>query len=392
MRREIDSSIIWKKINGELNEQEHKELDAWIKESHKNKIYYKKSISFFKNGGLFKLTDIDINRAFNRVSFKIFMLPKLRVASSVAVMLLLLIGSIYFYSDINYSDSEKVAISIIEPGYSKATLTLSDGSKYNLENTKTVELKELGTRITNSKRELNYQKLNTKNKQKEADLAERYNTVSIPRGGEYHLSLSDGTKVWLNSESTLTYPVAFGDNERRVELTGEALFEVAHNPNNPFRIKLNGQQIEVLGTSFNVNSYPDKANIATTLIDGSVKIEVDGSDNEIMLKPGDQCLFNRLDRSSTVNPVNVRKYIAWKDGNYIFEDETLEDMMYTLARWYDFSYTFKDNSVRNLTFNGKLSKSYQFEDILTIIENTNEVQFRVEEDQVFIEKEREDKS
>ena len=384
MKKNLDIQIIWKKKYQKLTALEEEQLSDWMKDDQERADFYKNATSFFASGSKIRKENINVSKAKRKVWYKIFILPRLKSIYRVAAVVFLIVslGAISMELYRNFQTRESAGA--IKPCEAKATLILSDGSRHSLEKWENNELKEKGALIVNSGKELNYETLPTTNKLRQKDLSERFNTLKIPRGGEYILKLSDGTKVWLNSETVLTYPLQFDKNERKVELIGEAFFEVKHNPAKPFKVEIKGQVIEVLGTSFNVNAYPDKYYSATTLADGSVKVKINGTGNTVLLEPGFQCQVNKSDKNYSVSKVNVRKVIAWRYGNYMFEDETLENMISTLSRWYDFTYSFENEKSRQLKFTGKLKRTDKFEDILTIIENTNEVKFKVEEKRVII--------
>ncbi|KJF45373.1 FecR family protein [Draconibacterium sediminis] len=383
MTEYFDISIIWKKVHKITSTAEEEELTKWVNENTARKEYFQKKTNFFQYGSSIKPENIDVTKAKRKVSFRIFVIPKLRTFSKVAAVFVGIVA-VTFFSQFYHNIESSTVVEEIKPGTAKATLILSDGSSHNLEKPKNKQLEDQGSVIVNKGKEINYKDSSAKNKLQLKKLRTRYNSLIIPRGGEFVLTLSDGTKVWLNSESTLTYPLLFNNNERRVKLIGEAYFEVTHNPDSPFRIEVNSQVVEVLGTSFNVNAYPDKNATYTTLVEGSVKVNINETEESILLNPGFQCQVNKTDNQSAIIQVNVREVIAWKDGSYIFENESLEEIMSILSRWYDFSFSFENQQVCQLNFNGKLKRTEKFEDILTIIENTNEVKFKVEEKQVFI--------
>uniref|UniRef100_UPI003216DD21 FecR family protein n=1 Tax=uncultured Draconibacterium sp. TaxID=1573823 RepID=UPI003216DD21 len=383
MKEYLDISIIWKKVHQRTSNAEEEELREWVNKNTARKEYFQKKTNFFLYGSSIKPEDIDVVKAKRKVSIRIFILPKLRTFSKVAAVFVGIIAVTFLFRQYLNIESSAV-IEKIEPGTAKATLVLSDGSSHNLEKQENKQLKDQGSVIINKGKEINYKDNSAKNKLQLKKLRAHDNSLIIPRGGEFLLTLSDGTKVWLNSETTLTYPLLFNKNERKVKLIGEAFFEVTRNPDSPFRIEVHDQVVEVLGTSFNINAYPDKNTTYTTLVEGSVKVNINETEESILLKPGFQCQVNKTNKQSAIIQVNVREVIAWKDGSYMFEDESLEEMMSILSRWYDFSFSFKNQQLRQLKFNGRLKRTDKFEDILTIIENTNEVKFKVEEKQVFI--------
>jgi transmembrane sensor len=259
---------------------------------------------------------------------------------------------------------------IVQPGSNKATLTLSDGSSIDLNESKPGTLCKQGT-VTVGKRadgSLVYQPSGSQN------AAVLYNTVSTPKGGQYQLVLSDGTKVWLNAASAIKYPATFSGKERIVELNGEAYFEVAKNKNMPFKVSLNNMSVEVLGTHFNVNAYADEGEVTTTLLEGSVKLS--NSKGQSMLKPGQQA---KMDKQSgfDIHEVNTDEAVAWKNGYFIFDNENIQSIMRKISRWYDVDVEYSGN-VDEGNFGGTTSRFNSITGVLKSLELTGTVHFKVQ--------------
>ena len=204
--------------------------------------------------------------------------------------------------------------------------------------------------------------------------------LNIPRGGEFFVCLSDGTKVWLNSESELKYASEFVGEERRVYLTGEAYFEVAHNPNKPFFVESKNLQIQVLGTSFGVRVYKDEDYALTTLEEGQVNIHT--ATSSVTLKPGEQAKLH--DNEITVNKVNTCSYTAWRNGKYIFINEPLGNIMKTLARWYDINIFYTSSKLEQIQFTGELIRYKNIEELLSKFEILEKVKFEIRNNTVTI--------
>ncbi|MBD0824943.1 FecR family protein [Aestuariibaculum marinum] len=245
----------------------------------------------------------------------------------------------------------------IEVGTNKAVLTREDGSNITLEK---------GEQLAFDNLESNGEELVYTNKEP-ASKAIAYNYLTIPRGGQFFVKLSDGTQVWLNSESKLKYPVAFVDGEKRmVELLyGEAYFDVspstAHK-GSKFMVTNNNHEIEVLGTEFNVKAYSNESNITTTLVEGKVNVKYQDEDH--ILLPNQQSVLDRSNNIITFNEVDVFHEISWKEGIFSFNNKTLKDIMMVLSRWYDFNVEFKNKAVENELFVGTLGKDEKIENIL----------------------------
>jgi len=259
----------------------------------------------------------------------------------------------------------------IAPGGNKAILTLANGKQIALTDAKNGTLAKQGA-ITINKTS-NGQIIYTA----AATIAQTpqliaYNTITTPRGGQYQLTLADGTKVWLNAASSIKYPTAFTGNERRVEITGEAYFEVVHNAAKPFRVICNGQTVEDIGTHFNINAYSDEKAVKTTLLEGSVKVSSTGEDK--ILKPGEQ---SQLESGNIhVANANVDEVVAWKNGLFDFTDANVADVMRQLARWYDVDVEYQGKIPETL-FTGKLHRNVNASQILDIL-SYFKVQFKIE--------------
>ena len=209
-----------------------------------------------------------------------------------------------------------------------------------------------------------------------------YNTLTVPRCCEYHLVLADGTRVWLNSDSELRFPVDFVGEERRVFLKGEAYFQVAKNAEKPFRVEAGAIQIEALGTGFDVSAYREDGKWMTTLVDGSVRVSDLGSQQQSVLVPGEQARLQ--DGVLVTEKVNVSEIIGWKEGRFVFSDLPLEEIAHQLERWYDVEIDFQDVVVKYYRFTGVMKRYNQLSQLIELIEETTDVKFQVNGRQVTI--------
>ena len=200
------------------------------------------------------------------------------------------------------------------------------------------------------------------------------NELIIPKGGEYQVMLADGTKVWLNSASRLIYPQSFMGKERRVVLSGEAFFDVAHDAERPFIVETSRMNVKVLGTRFNVNDYDDNEEVSTTLVNGSVEI-FSGGQQAFRLVPGEQAYGkeNELEKRE----VNVRLYTSWIDGKFLFNNTELEEIAKQISRWYDVEIFFSSENVKKVRFTGAIVKFKPLDDLVRMIESTSQVRFSV---------------
>jgi len=250
----------------------------------------------------------------------------------------------------------------LAPGGNKALLTLADGSKIDPNSIKNGSLTaQPGARFVKQTGQLAYQAATDNS----GPITVSYNTLTTPKGGQYQLTLVDGTKVWLNAASSLKFPTEFSGSERVVELTGEAYFEVAHNARQPFKVKTANQTIQDIGTQFNISTYADEQAAATTLVEGSVKI-VDAK-GETMLRPGQQYLLSAAGTSQVTSEIDVDEVTAWKNGMFQFDNANIQTIMRQMARWYDIDVEYK-GAVPNYTYHGKISRNSNASQVLKILE------------------------
>ncbi|GEP94658.1 FecR family protein [Chitinophaga cymbidii] len=304
-----------------------------------------------------------------------------------AAIVLILAGSTllfrkYFLPSNHQNDTTQTAV--ITPGKNKAVLTLADGSQITLDDASSGKLaSQQGLNVIKAANgQLIYDfSMNGAGDQQPA----AFNTLYTPKGGQYQVTLPDGTKVWLNSDSKLNFPVAFRGKERKVTLTGEAYFEVSHMKNNPFIVTTANQSIEVLGTHFNVNSYADEQTISTTLLEGSVRVSNLFTKNAQTLKPGQQSNLSRHTGDIAVKNVHAEEVIAWKNGYFLFDNQDLPAILRTVSRWYDveieFQYTGKYER-----FGGTFSRSSGLRDILNNLEELGNVHFSIDQRKIIVTK------
>lgn len=266
---------------------------------------------------------------------------------------------------------------VIKPGTNKAILGLGNGKKIFLDDAlKGTIAKEAGIIINKNKNgEVIYTA--TGITQAGPNQVTTLNTITTPSGGQWHMILSDGTNVWLNSGSTITYPCKFKDDSRTVTLTGEAYFEVAKDKARPFHVKTAGQDIEVLGTHFNVNAYNDEPNTKTTLFEGSIRVS--DRNEEKLIKPGEQSVFtNSLQPSLKIEKdADVDEAIAWKNGYFQFNNENVESIMRKISRWYDVDIAY-NGDFSQMRFGGIISRSKNIRDVLNLMQSSGSIKFNIE--------------
>ncbi len=256
----------------------------------------------------------------------------------------------------------------VAPAGNRAMLVLGDGTTIALDSAHNGELARQGnTKVSRQNGEVV-----DKGGGKEEGMV--YNTLTTPRGGFYNLVLQDGTKVWLNAASSLRYPVSFAGKERVVEVTGEAYFEVAHDPGKPFRVKAGEQVIEDIGTGFNVNAYPDEGAITTTLVEGAIRVKQEG--NGVVLKPGEQASIAGGRKKLRVSEADVEAVMAWKNGMFRFNGAGIEEIMRQVARWYDVEVVYEGPmAVRH--YHGAASRNINASEMLKVLEQSD-IRFRIE--------------
>lgn len=260
----------------------------------------------------------------------------------------------------------------VSPGSNKAVLTLGNGNQILLDSTHNGVIAQQGNaNIVNAAGgQLAYNPL------AEKPIEIVYNVLTTPRGGTYGLVLPDGSKVWLNAESSIRYPVAFTSNRRQVEITGEAYFEVVHDKNNPFSVKAGSQTIEDVGTSFNVKAYPDELSVKTTLIEGSVQVEADGKAPSILHHAGQQAVKDKEGNMKVSENVEIAEVLAWKNGQFRFNDASIQTILQEAARWYDVQVDYQTDN--KLGFVATISRDVPISKLLRILELTDRAHFTIE--------------
>lgn len=385
LKHHIDFELIWKKVHSQLTEEEERLLNDWLAEDASHRKYFEDVTRYYNSGTQFANSPAELKKALRSIYRSIGIYNPYRktivisITSVAASLLFILFFQFYHLTKPAQTIAEQ-SVQSIAPGTEKAVLILSDGSEHDLTSGEKSIMAAEGFEIKNTGTKLEY-------KGNGDQLTEmKYNTLKIPRGGEYFLVLSDSTKVWLNSETTLRFPVQFAGNVRNVELTGEAYFEVSKNEKVPFIVTSGNQQIKVLGTQFNISSYTDNANIYTTLVEGKVEVSATANpDAKIILKPSEQACFAKSENQIVKRNVDVNRFVAWKNGRFVFQNENLEDIMKTLSKWYDVQVVFTNDEDRKLRFTGNLERYSNFNEILEKIEKTNEVKFAITNNLITIE-------
>ncbi|MBG7630505.1 MAG: DUF4974 domain-containing protein [Bacteroidetes bacterium] len=363
-------NIIIKYMNKSATLSDLEILSKWIKISDNKEVF--KDFVQTHYAINYSLNDTDVNSSIKQLLeyinsekkvYKLENRQKIYKYIAAASVLLVISLTVFFNKNEDTQFIEPIIVDRnISVGTDKAILTLEDGELLTLEKGTTTQTKN----ASSNGEEIIYNKSDNKN----SKIA--YNYLTIPRGGQYYIKLSDGTQVWLNSESQLKYPVSFIDGvTRQVELIyGEAYFDVSpsteHNGAN-FKVFNNQQEVNVYGTEFNIKAYKDEINIYTTLVEGKVAVTFGGKEQK--LKPNEQSKFNFETQVFSVKTVDVYNEISWKEGIFSFEEKSLKEIMKIISRWYDVDVIFNNKTIENEEFIGILSKDQNIEEILTIIKN-----------------------
>ncbi|SHF29725.1 FecR family protein [Pedobacter caeni] len=297
-----------------------------------------------------------------------------RITAAAAVLLFIAAGT-YFYKTAeqpNALQKAKQYVQDIPAGGNKAVLTLANGEKVVLTDVGAGKIAEqAGINISKTADGQLIYSINPSIAENE-NAPVGYNTIETPKGGQYQVNLPDGTRVWLNASSSLKYPTRFVAKERRVELRGEGYFEVARDLGKPFRLMSNKQEVEVLGTHFNVNAYPDENGIRTTLLEGSVKVKESG--HQAILKPGQQAVLKG--NTIKVDEADTEMATAWKEGYFMFKNASLQTLMRQLSRWYDVEVIYAGDIPPTL-FSGKVHRNTSLAQTLELL-SFSKVNFKIE--------------
>jgi ferric-dicitrate binding protein FerR (iron transport regulator) len=325
------------------------------------------------------------------------------VTALAAACVLVVTGIFLFRRPVVPSSSLIAKAPVIVPATNKAILTLADGTHIELDNAATGSLAQQGNMevVKTSGGQLLYRRAggsegnsgggmgkeggeggNGLGTGKDGVAPVTYNMMTTPRGGYYQLILPDGSKVWLDAASSLRYPTAFSGKERSVELSGEAYFEIAPSDNQPFMVSSNGVTVQVLGTEFNMMAYSDEDAIRTTLVNGAVKV-VCGNDRE-QIHPGQQASWARGGKEWKLSTPDLRQVLAWKQGEFRFQDLKIAAIMRQIARWYDVDVEFRGVLPGN-EFDGVISRKKDVSELLTVLEQTEDVHFVLEGRRIIVE-------
>ena len=373
------SKLIIRQIREESTAAEKEELQQWMEQSDINRLLARE---FLEEASLLEgLKDIltkeqiwknILKRTREQKVVPLLKRKVIRLAAA-AIVIGMLAGTYLLFQDKKEVKVIAERKADINPGSYKARLTLADGRTITLDSAGTGELaKEGTTAIVNKSGQLVYR---SGEKQHEV----LYNTLNTARGEAYSIVLADGTKVWLNSGSSIKFPVTFNDNERKVEITGELYFEVAKNAGRPFKVNIAGKgEVEVLGTHFNVSAYEDETAIKTTLLEGLVRVN-----NSVILKPGQQVIA--AGAITVDSNVDIEKIVAWKENVFLFSADNIQTVMKQIERWYDVEIEFK-GEVSDRHFTGIISRNNKVSEVLKMLQGTGKIQFEITGKKIIVSK------
>lgn len=351
--------LLAKYLDGQCNAAETAELYSWLQAAGSHRALLKTMQQEFQNA-LDAQPEIPAEIS-DRIETKLLQSispAKTRklwyyvtAAASIAAAVLLLI---ILNQPATQPEKTQIAKSRIAPGTNKAILTLSNGSTVTLDSAGNQTILQGTTTVLQKNGQLQYDAKATND-------ATVYNTLTVPRGGQFNIILPDGSHVWLNAASSLRYPTSFNGKERRVDITGQGYFEVSPNAKQPFIVQVNDMEVQVLGTAFDVMAYSDEKSVNTTLIQGAVKV------NDKRLFPGQQAVMDPSTGQITIREADVEQVIAWKTGFFEFDNARLSDILRQLSRWYDIDINYNQKGNDKL-LGGRISRSLPLSDILHMLE------------------------
>lgn len=371
-------------LSGELDEREEENVRVWLEASQENRNAYE---SLMKDYLRIRWVQEDVHIReeqakkiiFSSLKKKRNLTPYYGVAASIAV--LLIVTLFFFIREDKQVVSEKLVVSEIKPIQSKAMLVLSTGEQIQLtKSTQKIQEQDGSVLKIDSVMGVQYDALSTQRVEKPI-----YNKIVVPRGGEYFVTLSEGTKVWLDADSELEYPVFFSGDFREVKLKGNAYFCVTKKNDKPFVVRAGEFSLKVYGTEFNVNAY-DLQNIETVLVNGSIGFKANISTPERMMAPNELAVSDSRTGQSEIHQVDIYPYIAWKNQNIVFVNERLESIMEKMARWYDVTVFFQDESLKDLRFDCNMKRYADIRDLFFFLEKTSNARFTLNGRTVVISK------
>ena len=377
-----DASLIKKSLIKDLSDKEQKELDQLLDDQSLQDVYKELSDRGYLKKQFMEYEKYSSQKAYREFKERRGHSGRIRIVRWVAVVAAMWVLALGVTLWMTFGKKENVAplpvaSKIIPAGEKKATLTLADGTEVHVEEITARVLQEKGMNIEYRNGEIVY------HKSEEETTEVVYNKLEVPRGGECMIKLDDGTKVWVNAETKLKYPVVFVGDRREVVLEGEAFFDVAKNEK-PFIVKTSFGDVRVLGTAFGISAYASEPESYTTLVRGKVSVEREGM-KPVVILPGEQVVTFK-DGKMIKQEVDVEEFVGWKDGIYVFKEKSLGEIMKTLERWYNISVDFQDKSLVDLPFTGNLKRYDDINVFFDALTRTGDMKYRVKGNQVILYK------
>ena len=375
-----DASLIKKSLIKDLSDKEQKELDQLLDDQSLQDVYKELSDRGYLKKQFMEYEKYSSQKAYREFKERRGHSGRIRIVRWVAVVAAMWVLALGVTLWMTFGKKENVAplpvaSKIIPAGEKKATLTLADGTEVHVEEITARVLQEKGMNIEYRNGEIVY------HKSEEETTEVVYNKLEVPRGGECMIKLDDGTKVWVNAETKLKYPVVFVGDRREVVLEGEAFFDVAKNEK-PFIVKTSFGDVRVLGTAFGISAYASEPESYTTLVRGKVSVEREGI-KPVVILPGEQVVTFK-DGKMIKQEVDVEEFVGWKDGIYVFKEKSLGEIMKTLERWYNISVDFQEKSLVDLPFTGNLKRYDDINVFFDALTRTGDMKYRVEGNQVIL--------
>mgnify|MGYP000215822444 CR=1 FL=1 len=374
-----DASLIKKSLIKDLSDKEQKELDQLLDDQSLQDVYKELSDRGYLKKQFMEYEKYSSQKAYREFKERRGHSGRIRIVRWVAVVAAVWVLALGVTLWMTFGKKENVAplpvaSKIIPAGEKKATLTLADGTEVHVEEITAQILQEKGMNIEYRNGEIVYHK----SEEKTTEVV--YNKLEV-RGGECMIKLDDGTKVWVNAETKLKYPVTFVGDRREVVLEGEAFFDVAKNEK-PFIVKTSFGDVRVLGTAFGISAYASEPESYTTLVRGKVSVEREGI-KPVVILPGEQVVTSK-DGKMIKQQVDVEEFVGWKDGIYVFKEKSLGEIMKTLERWYNISVDFQEKSLVDLPFTGNLKRYDDINVFFDALTRTGDMKYRVEGNQVIL--------
>ena len=372
----IDLSLILKSFDEELSSDERDKLNEWLNRDAHYRRYYDDMRKNYEQGILREVDDAEIAQGWRNLKRRLYgrerRIGRRLFYYAAAVVVVLLGGTAFFMLHAPKQVPVEVAQSV-EPFHKQVVLELSNEDKYVLNGAERGG--QIRENIVLDSGRLEYRKV--EESEKTAQREPRRNRLTVPEGCEYQLALEDGTQVWLNAQSAIVYPEFFKGDKREVYVEGEVYFDVAKDAARPFIVRTANQRVEVLGTEFCIACYKDEAQEMTTLVSGTVKVQQRKSSSASVLKPGMQWSYDKESGVEVCRYVDVEEFVAWREGKYIFNKKRLEDIMITLARWYDFDVFYVNQDAKEIVFSADMPRFVDFNDILELLQEAGDVTIQV---------------